>query len=155
MEFFIRLWPTLIWGAIFLVVTHIYAWSSMRHIRFLHWLKNSLNKIGDSVLLRCDDKRVVIIDDDKKEYAFYTGLIVWQSGMQRSVRDVKQIVEDQHTLRLLVWCLVAIPTFFITIYWGLYHDQNAFAGTIMVVVEQFYPFYVGPDMFEAVKNNLK
>lgn len=158
MDFFTGLAPLLIWGGIYLAITYVFAWCSMRSIVVLKRIINTLQQISDTTQLVCNDKKVSAIGYDEagspKEYLLYWNILCWQGGT-RSVKVVKQFAQDQYTMRLVAWCILAIPTFLISIYWGIYHHQNAFAVTVGIVIEQFYPFLLGPDIFEAVKMNLK
>lgn len=153
MDFFSKLMPHLIWGGIFLVITHILAWCSMKRILLIEDIVKMLDRFQNTVLLSCRENKVSTIGTDQKEYVLWWGILGWKGG-QRTVQVVKKAAKEQYDTRLGAWFLLALPAFLISIYWGIYHHQNAFAITLMVGIEQVFPFYIGPDILGAVQTSL-
>jgi hypothetical protein len=119
---------------------------NVKTITFLVRLRGALKEIPGDMLLSCKGRDVVLMHFDvsnKTERAIpvYTGVVTWRGG-PRLARRIKGKVRRQLALRTIPLILVFMPILVLSLWAAIFVDWRASSITVLVILHQFFPFYL-------------
>jgi hypothetical protein len=159
MQFLLGLLALLVVGGVLFVVTHLFAWCSLKRILFIRKLLQLLKQIPGDVLLSCENNEVSAQSVDRSTgrttlVRLYTGGPITWKGPNRRTKDVIASASSALVKRLALWMIVALPLFLAMVYLGLTQNPAFWLGCLFIAAEQAFPFRLGPDILGFIEDSI-
>jgi hypothetical protein len=141
-------------GLILLIATHFLSWCSIKNIKLLNQVLSLMKLIPPELNLNCKGNKVYVVSaNGVDEKWIYTGIYTWQDDKKMNVRIIKEKIESMKSIKVIS-LVVTIILSTVSIYLGLTKNLGFFIIPAFTLVEQFYPFYIGPDIFGIAQEAL-